>query len=152
MAPTKPKVFLDTSAVFSGIWSTQGGAFAILRLGEEKLIDLVVSQTVLREIDTVLREKLSTKLTVALQLLDICITYIANEPSPSAIQLAGSLIAYAPDAHVFASALGANVDYFVTLDQKHLLGNAPLRDAAPFPIGTPGDFLAWYRDFIAKQA
>lgn len=151
MAHQKPKVFLDTSAVFAGIWSAQGGAFAILRLSEEKLIEVVVGQAVLRELDTVLREKLPGKLNVALQMLDICIAHIAAEPSASAIQWAESLIAYKPDAGVVAAALSASVDYFVTLDQKHLLGNVPLREQAPFPIGTPGDFLAWYRNFIAKQ-
>ncbi len=146
MGQPKPKVFLDTSAVFAGIWSTHGGAFAILRLGEEKLIETVVCTAVLKELDVVLREKLPGKLNMALQMLDICISHIAGEASHDSLSTAHSLIAYPPDAFVVASALRANVDYFVTLDKKHLLSNAALHAAALFPIGTPGDFLAWYRN------
>jgi len=61
-------------------------------------------------------------------------------PSPAR---AGALIAYAPDAGVLAEALAANVHYFVTLDRQHFPhGEA---SALPFPVGTPGDFLAWFR-------
>jgi hypothetical protein len=34
---------------------------------------------------------------------------------------------------------------FVTLDRQHLLGNEALADACDFPVGTPGDALAWWR-------
>jgi hypothetical protein len=46
---------------------------------------------------------------------------------------------------VLAAAIAAQVDYFVTLDRQHFLTNEPLRAALPFPIGTPGDCLAWHR-------
>jgi hypothetical protein len=46
---------------------------------------------------------------------------------------------------IVAAAWSTNVDYFVTLDRQHILDNPALRTAVPFPIGTPGDCLNWYR-------
>ena len=48
-------VFLDTSALFAGIWSSEGGARMILRLGETRAIRLLVSPQVLDEIEGALR-------------------------------------------------------------------------------------------------
>ena len=58
---------------------------------------------------------------------------------------AKAVVAYAPDAHVLAEALSAKVDYFVTLDRQHFVDN-PRAETLPFPVGTPGDFLAWLRE------
>jgi hypothetical protein len=38
-----PDIFLDTSALFSGIWSETGGARMLLKLGEATAIKLSVS-------------------------------------------------------------------------------------------------------------
>ena len=51
------------------------------------------------------------------------------------------------DARVLAEAWTCGMDYFVTLDKAHFLDNPGLvPEALPFQLGTPGDFLAWYRD------
>jgi len=42
------------------------------------------------------------------------------------------------------------VDYFVSFDREHLLGN-PQVERLPFPMGTAGDFLAWYRAKLARE-
>jgi hypothetical protein len=39
--------------------------------------------------------------------------------------------------------------YFVTLDREHFLNNAALKQTMPFPVGTPGDLLAWYRRLLS---
>jgi hypothetical protein len=41
--------------------------------------------------------------------------------------------------------LNTDVDFFVTLDKQHFLGNAAITSHAAFPIGTPGECLAWIR-------
>jgi hypothetical protein len=38
---------------------------------------------------------------------------------------------------------------FVTLDRKHFLENALLAGSLPFPMGTPGDLLAWLKQRLA---
>ncbi|NUM45698.1 MAG: hypothetical protein HUU38_13425, partial [Anaerolineales bacterium] len=55
--PERIKVFLDTSAVFAGMWSSTGGAHLILSLGEAGTLDIWVSPQVLSELETVLRMK-----------------------------------------------------------------------------------------------
>jgi len=51
----QPKVFLDTSALFAGLWSDSGGARQILKLAEAGLVTLAVSPQVLSEIENSLR-------------------------------------------------------------------------------------------------
>ena len=62
----------------------------------------------------------------------------------TALAQARAVVDYQPDAYILAEALAAEVDYLVSLDRKHLVGN-PRASELPFPIGTPGDFLAWFR-------
>jgi hypothetical protein len=56
---------------------------------------------------------------------------------------------YPPDAQVLAEAVEIGVNYFVSLDQKHLVGN-PRTEHLPFPVGSPGDFLEWYRQHLME--
>jgi hypothetical protein len=49
-----------------------------------------------------------------------------------------------------AEALAANAGYLVSLDRTHLVGN-PRASELPFPIGTPGDFLAWYYEHLLQN-
>lgn len=44
-----------------------------------------------------------------------------------------------------AAALDSSADFFVTLDRKRFLDNDELRESTSVPIGTPGDFLDWFR-------
>ena len=55
--PAKVSVFLDTSALFTGIWSATGGGRMILKLGEARVIRLLVGPQVLDEIGGALRRK-----------------------------------------------------------------------------------------------
>ena len=50
--PARISVFLDTSALFAGIWSAKGGSRMILKLGEAGVIRLLVSPQVLDEIES----------------------------------------------------------------------------------------------------
>lgn len=139
------RVFLDTSALFAGIWSATGGGRMLLKLGEVKAVKLFVSSDVLTEIENVLRRKAPSSLGSLALLLDRSHVHIVPEPTPHLLEQSRALVHYPPDARVIAAAWAANVDYFVTLDRQHFLNNKPLRSAVPFLIGTPGDCLTWYR-------
>lgn len=41
-------------------------------------------------------------------------------------------------------------DCFVSFDREHLVGN-PRAGELPFPIGTAGDFLEWYREHLMQE-
>lgn len=53
-------------------------------------------------------------------------------------------------AQVVAEAMAVAGDYFVSFDRKHLIDN-PQAKGLPFPLGTAGDFLAWYRARLARR-
>jgi len=143
-----PDVFLDTSALFAGIWSGTGGARMLLKLGEAGVVNLIVSPHVLKEIEAVLRRKSPQSLGSLALLLDRSRITVARPGSKEHLLLYKSLVDYTADAIVLAAAWTCEADYFVTLDRKDVLNNQALQDAAPFPVGTPGDCLAWYRCLV----
>lgn len=74
----------------------------------------------------------------------IAVGKAANEAA-----LAQLVIDYLPDAQVLAEAIELKVDYMVSLDRNHLVGN-PRPNGLPFSIGTPAMFLQWYRERLVK--
>ena len=140
-----PDVFLDTSALFAGIWSEAGGARMLLKLGEAQAVRLNVSPQVLNEIEGVLRRKSPQSLGSLALLLDRSRIVVVHADCEKWLSVCKSLVDYSADAIVLAAAWTGGIDYFATLDRKDFLNNQPLQDAAPFPVGTPGDCLAWYR-------
>ncbi|MEZ4594783.1 MAG: PIN domain-containing protein [Chloroflexota bacterium] len=146
-----PEFFLDTSALFAGIWSATGGARMLLKLGEAQAVQLQVSSQVLTEIENVVRRKAPQNLGALALLLDRSRIRLAASPSTEEISRCEELLTYRPDAIVLAAAWKAQVDFFVTLDGRHFLNNQQLHALAPFKIGTPGTCLAWYRDHIVSK-
>ncbi|VAW30320.1 hypothetical protein MNBD_CHLOROFLEXI01-2238 [hydrothermal vent metagenome] len=147
-----PDVFLDTSALFSGIWSATGGARMLLKLGEAGAINLFVSSQVLTEIESVLRRKLPQNLGILALLLDRSRVSVISSGSEDQIAACNGIVNYLPDAVVLAAAWTAKIDCFVTLDRKHFLDNQQLHDTAPFAVGTPGSCLAWYRNKLSSTS
>ena len=147
--PDKVRVFLDTSALFAGVWSALGGARMILKLGEAGAIQLLISPHVLTEVEGALRRKAPEILDLLRLLLTRSQVEIVPVPSLDAVRASFELTRHTGDAQVLAAAWQTGTNYLVTLDHEHFLNNTPLRNAMPFPIGTPGDFLAWYREQLA---
>jgi len=142
---TRVRVFLDTSALFAAIWSDEGGARLLLKMGEVGAIRLLVSAQVLHELEGALRRKAPDRLGLLALLLDRAQIELVPPPPASTVQACQALTGHPGDAYVLAAAWVAEVNYMVTLDRRHFLDNAALREAVPFPLGTPGDFLDWYR-------
>jgi predicted nucleic acid-binding protein len=139
------RLFVDTSALFSGPWSSEGGARALLQLGEARLVQLVVSPDVLRELESVCRRKAPGLLGLLALTLDHARLEITPAPTAAAVASADRWVRHAGDARVVAAAVRASVDFLVTLDRAHLLGNASLAAHLRLQLGTPGDALAWLR-------
>ena len=150
--PTSVRVFLDTSVLFAGIWSAEGGARMILKLGEARAVRVLVSSHVLQEAENVLRRKAPDLIGLLALLLDRSGAETVAAPLPDFVQECLALTSYPADALVLAAAKMTAADYFVTLDREHFLNNDALKRAMPFPVGTPGDFLAWYRGRITTIA
>ena len=148
----RPRVFLDTSALFAGIWSAVGGARMLLRLGEAGAIELLISPQVLAELQAALARKAPEALPLAAVLLDRSAAIVATPPDHDHLELAGALIAHPGDAAIVAAAWQASSDFLVTLDRQHFLDNSELAAGVPFAIGTPGDALAWIRMQLQRRA
>jgi len=144
----KTQVFLDASALFAAVISEVGGARMILQLGEAGAVSLWVGPLALSEADAALTRKSPKSKAHFALLLHQANIQVGQPATPEALSLAASVVDYLPDAQVLAEALTVGVDYFVSLDKRHLLGN-PQAGLLPCPIGTPGDFLAWYRGRLA---
>ena len=144
----KVRAFLDTSAIFAGIWSADGGGRMILRLGEAGAINILVSSLVLSELENAIQRKAPRSLGGLALLLDRSRLDITPNPSKETIKKSLSLTPHSGDANILAAAWETSVDFLVTLDRKHFLDNRMMLKSVPFPIGTPGDFLAWYRTHL----
>ena len=138
------RVFLDTSVLFAAVWPAEGGARLILKLGEAGAISLWVGPWVLREADAVLRHKSEGSRPHLVLLLDRARVQVGPEAGTEAVAHALAVVDYMPDAQVVAEALELGVDFLVSLDRKHLLGNPRAADL-PFAVGAPGEFLEWAR-------
>lgn len=124
----------------------------ILKLGETGAIQIVIGSQVAKEIDQVMRRKAPVLLALMTLLLERSRVQIISDVNPEQLAQAQMLTTHAGDAAVLAEAWSAGVDYLVTHDREHFLENRPLRETTPFVIGTPGDFLAWYRVKVGGNA
>ena len=143
------RAFLDTSALFAAVWSDQGGARMILKLGEAGAVALLVSPQVIKEAEGALKRKAPEALPFLAILLDRGGVTVANAASHKSAAALSSITGHPGDAQIVADALLAKADYLITLDREHLLGNVRLAKSVQYPIGTPGDFLAWFRGRLA---
>jgi predicted nucleic acid-binding protein len=144
----KPELFLDTSTFSAGLWSENGGARQLLKLGELGLVGILASPQVLKEIEAVLRAKAPQTLGSLALLLDRAQIRVVPSAPQKILHRTGSLAHPPGDARVIADAWSAEVDFFVTLEKQHFLENGILRQSLPFPLGTPEEALAWTRDHL----
>jgi predicted nucleic acid-binding protein len=150
----KTRVFLDTSALFAGIWSESGGARLILRLGEVGAVQIVISRQVLRELDDALQRKAPALLPALALLLDRAQVEVTDPGSAQQYDACLALTGHPGDARILADAgqdAGqAGVNYLVSLDQKHILAIPQDNHPFPYEIGTPGDFLGKFRASLGR--
>ena len=148
--PRDIRVFLDTSAVFAAMQSESGGARLILKLGEAGALSLWIGHWVLQEAEAVLSRKSPASKPYLALLLDRAQVHVGAGAGADVLAQAQAVIDYLPDAQIVAEALASNPDYLVSFDRKHLVGNTRAA-GLPFPIGTPADFLAWFRARLASE-
>ena len=146
----EPRVFLDTSVLFAAVLSETGGSRLILKLGEAGAVHLWVGPRVLQEAEAVLARKATESKGAFALLLDRAKVSVGAEPDDTALARARAVVDYPPDAHIVAEALAADAVYLVSLDRKHLVGNLRASEL-PFPIGTSGDLLAWFREHLQES-
>ena len=140
------RVFFDSSALFAGIFSPTGGARLILKLAEGKHLELLVSRQVLTETERSLKAKAPEALGRYVLLLREANIEIVDNPTPEEVALYSSFLPHQEDVPILVAALKTGADYFVTLNRKHFLEVPGLSEKVGLQMGTPGDFITWYRE------
>jgi putative PIN family toxin of toxin-antitoxin system len=135
----KPRVFLDTNVIFSGLYSSQGAPGVILKYFIEGRIRVVVSQQVLEEVIRTIKEKLPEALPALNKFLVNSSPEVGADPLPEAIQHWTKEI-HPGDAAILAAAVAVNPDYFITGD-NHFLENHNIIEKSGLNIVTPAQFL-----------
>ena len=126
--------------------SPTGAAREVLRLAEAGLFVPVISDQVVREMDTVLSKKfprLAASWQDALRALQ---PQVVSDPRPARIHLYRKIIE-AGDAVLLAGAVVAKVDWLVTWNTRDFLV-PKVRRRISFTMGTPGDFLKHFQSRV----
>ena len=140
MAPRhRPRVFLDSNVVFSGLYSPEGAPGIILEHFVKGSIRVVVSQQVLEEVVRTIRSNLPGALPALRALLVSIPPEVVADPTPQDMKYWMKKLPLG-DAAILAAAIGAQPDYFVTGD-KHFAEDQSIAREAGLHIVSPADFL-----------
>lgn len=142
----KLNIFLDSSALISGVISETGAAHALLQLGETEDILLTISELVFNETTRSVARKSPDNLEDVQKEIKKAKIKIVKDPSYEEIQANLYLIEDSDDVPILLAAVKAKVDYLATHDKKHFLNDPKVEERAGIKIGTPRDVLNWIRD------
>jgi len=146
MRKQRLKVFLDTSALITGIASSRGDARAVLQLAEISLIEVFVSRQVIVEADRNIGEKLPEMLNEYREFIDLLAPVLVKDPSPRDVKRFLTVI-HPDDAPILASAVISDADFLITWDRKHFIGKN-IHVHSNLKIVTPGEFLKYFREYV----
>ena len=139
MPNPKPRVFLDSNVIFSGLYSSKGAPGIILGLFVKGEISVVVSQQVLEEVIRTIKKKLPGALPALKRFLVSMPPEVRPDPTLEEIKRWTGKSPVA-DAAILAAALATQPNYFITGD-NHFLENQRIIEEAGLPIITPAQFL-----------
>jgi len=125
MRRSKPRVFLDSSALIAAIFSPREDSASrqLLRLGESALVELRVNREVLRDTEYLIRKRKPALLAIFALLLDQSHVEVVADASQKLVELCLEMTGYLPDARVLAAAVECDADVFATYDTEHFLQN-----------------------------
>ena len=144
-------IFLDSSALFAGVVSSEGAARVLLLLAETGHIAATISEQVLAETERAVARKVPQAINDFRQAILASRVQIVRDPSPEEVKTNLDLISHAADVPIVLAAMGAKVDYLVTLNRKHFIDDPGVSIKSGLRIGTPGDALRWVRDQISAE-
>jgi putative PIN family toxin of toxin-antitoxin system len=138
MARAKPRPFLDTNVIFSGLYSPSGPPAEILDRHAQGRLTIVVSRQVLDEIVVVIERKKPEILPLLRVFLLNAPPEFAPDPTPEEVGRVRHYI-HEADAPILAAALKSRADCIVTGNTRHFTPNVATR--AGIPIYTPSVYL-----------
>ena len=131
----KPRIFIDSSVLFSAIYSNSGHSSDLLLMGAEEEVLAVISDFVIIETRRNINELKPEKLMRIDQVLATIHFEIVAVTSGDVADAKEWIVL--KDAPVLAAARVARVDMLVTLDKKHFLDRPELETYINAPILTP---------------
>lgn len=136
----KTRLFLDSSVLFSAVWSVTGGSSKIISWASERKIEAVVSKNVVAEVERNVGDKLSEaywpRLENLLSFLEIDRTTTDNHEFEKAKD-----VIIPKDAVILADAKRCKVDILVTLDKRDMLQPKVYKFMHPIKIMTPKEVI-----------
>jgi uncharacterized protein len=138
VAKSKPRVFLDSNVIFSGLYSPRGAPGVILEQFIRGKISVVISQQVLEEVVRTIKEKLPEALPALRILMVNTPPAVVKDPNLSDIESWTKQLNVG-DAAILAAAVSAQPDYFISGD-NHFIENPDLAGEAGLRIITPAQF------------
>jgi predicted nucleic acid-binding protein len=144
-------LFLDSSALFTGIASEKGAARALLILAETGHVTVTISEQVVAETERAIARKVPQALKDLRQAILSSKAQIVNDPSPEDVKANLHLISDSTDVPIVLAAVKAKVDYLVTLNRRHFIDDPEVALRTGLRIGTPGDALNWVRGQISDE-
>ena len=147
---SKPDLFFDSSALFAGVISARGASRALLLLAEAGQITITLSEQVLGETERVVARKVPRELPDYREALRATGLRIVRDPTPAEIEAHGDIIAHQADVPIVVAAMQVRMDYLVTLNRGHFIGDPGVALRSGLCIGTPGDALVWVREHLRK--
>ena len=140
-----PVLFLDSSALFAGVFSPTGAARALLVLGEVGRISITISEQVIAETERALARKAPKALPNYREALRHTGMHIERDPSTKDVEPHLGIISHEADLPIVVAAIKAKVDYLVTLNRRHFMDDPLVSSRSGLQIGTPGDVLNWLK-------
>lgn len=153
MAPKRrPRVFLDSNVIFSGLYSPEGAPGIILEHFVKGSLRVFVSQQVLEEVVRTVRAKLPDALPALRRLLVSIPPEVVADPQREEVERWMKKLPLG-DAAILAAAIRARPDYFVTGD-KHFAEVRAIAGEAGLQIVTPAQLLAFLEqdDQVSDEA
>lgn len=140
--PKKYKIFLDSSALISGLNSPTGAAGLIISAFLAGEFFVFVSDQVIEEVQRNVQNKFPLLKEAFLNFL-LARPKIVKQPSLKEIKKAYKLI-HPEDAPILAAAIKSRPDFLITWDIKHFLKKQVISNTT-FVICTPKEFVQKYR-------
>jgi predicted nucleic acid-binding protein len=139
--PKKLKLFLDSSALISGLNRPTGGAGIIISGFLSGLFFIYISDQVIEEVQRNIQTKFPLLKDRFLAFL-LARPKIVKQPSLNEIRKAYELIR-TEDAPILAAAIKSKSDFLITWDTKHFLKKDVISNVS-FIICTPKEFIQKY--------
>jgi predicted nucleic acid-binding protein len=133
------RIFVDSNVLISGIYSPKGTSARILYLHASRHVTIVVSRLILTETVLTLREKKPDAVSALNAFLTNSPPEIVINPSIDQVKKWIEFLHF-NDAAIFAAAISAEPEYFVTGD-KHFHSTSLLSEKSGLRILTPAQLI-----------